>query len=107
MGRQAQGQESPRGVSVPAPGRVGSLGAMDGDVGIEEVLATRADTGEEVYVRAASAPIVQNGQIIGAVAVNTDITHQKRVEQTLRDREERLRLILENIKDHAILSLDS
>ena len=76
-----------------------SLTLQRGDVAIEEVRATRADTGEEVYIRAASAPIFQDGRIIGAVAINTDITAQKRIERALRDKEEMLRLILASVED--------
>ena len=35
--------------------------ALKGEVAIEEVIARRADTGEDVYFRAASAPIFKKG----------------------------------------------
>ncbi len=54
--------------------------ALRGEPCVEEVITRRVDTGEEVIVRCAAAPIRHNGRIRGAVAINTDITQQKRIE---------------------------
>ena len=48
-----------------------------------DVLYRNIKTGQEVYVRCHAAPIFHEGRIIGAVAVNTDITERKRVEDAL------------------------
>jgi PAS domain S-box-containing protein len=63
--------------------------ALKGETVTEEVMATNPLSGEIIYIRSACAPIVQNGQVVGAVAVNSDITDRKRVE------EERERLLAE------------
>ena len=69
--------------------------ALHGETVIEEVLATNLETGEDVHLRSACAPILEHGQIIGAVAVNADITAQKRAAEALHQSEERLRLAME------------
>ena len=58
--------------------------ALRGETVIEQVVARRTDNGQDVFIRAAAAPIRLNGQIIGAVAVNSDVTEQKRAEFTSR-----------------------
>src|SRR3954451_15543051 len=54
--------------------------ALRGERCVEEVSTTSVDTVEEVIVRCAAAPVRQNGRVVGAVAINTDITRQKRIE---------------------------
>jgi PAS domain S-box-containing protein len=59
--------------------------ALRGETVAEEVLATNAESGENIYIRSACAPIRQNGKIIGAVAVNTDITGKKKAENQIKN----------------------
>ena len=68
--------------------------ASHGEAVTEELLLRRADTDEDVYVRASAAPIRRDGRIVGAVLVNTDITARRRLEartQELLEREQRAR----------------
>ena len=51
--------------------------AIRGETVIEYLIVKRADTGQDAFIRAAAAPIRLNGQIIGAVAVNSDVTAQR------------------------------
>ena len=64
--------------------------ALKGETVAEEVLATNAQTGTDVFIRSACAPIVQDGIVIGAVAINSDITGRRRAEEALREANVRL-----------------
>lgn len=54
--------------------------ALEGQQAINEVIVRDVKTGEDRVLRSAAAPIHYNGQIIGAVAINTDITQHKAAE---------------------------
>ena len=70
-----------------------------GKTAIEEVMATRQDTGETVYIRGASAPILENGKVIAAVAINTDISEQYRARKELHQSEARLKALVASSSD--------
>ena len=76
----------PDGRPVP-PDELSFARALRGEAAVEDVIARNAETGEDVHIRGASAPVLFNGQVIGAVAVNTDITDRVRIA------EERLELL--------------
>ncbi len=69
--------------------------ALRGETVIEDVLVTNRENGQELFIRSACAPIREEGRIIGAVAVNSDLTARKRAEEALKQSEERLRLAME------------
>jgi len=66
-----------------------------GQTVIEDVMATRGDTGEAVYIRGASAPIFDKGKVVGAVAINTDVTDRYKALEALRESQEKLELALQ------------
>ena len=47
-----------------------------------------------------------NGSVIKMVGTCLDITKMREAEEKLRENEERLRLILDNVKDYAIIMID-
>jgi PAS domain S-box-containing protein len=73
--------------------------ALKGETVIEEVLATNAHSGKDVYIRAADAPVILNGEIIGAVAVNSDITEKIIAEQELRKAKEKFEVLFNSIEE--------
>ncbi|MFP2925481.1 PAS domain-containing protein [Pyxidicoccus sp. 3LG] len=58
--------------------------AFRGQPTIQEVRTRHLLTGQDVVVRCAAAPVRIGDDIVGAVAVNTDITDRKRAEAELR-----------------------
>ena len=59
--------------------------ALQGESVVEELVVRRADTGEDVFIRTSAAPIVDNDRVAGAVAVNADVTEQRRAAERLRE----------------------
>ena len=58
--------------------------ALNGETVVHEYLLTRPNTGEEVYLRAAAAPILDEGEIAGAVAIYTDLSELRLQAEQLR-----------------------
>ena len=56
--------------------------ALRGETVVREVTVRHLKTGRDLVVRSAAAPIRHEGKIVGAVAVNTDVTGRKRAEET-------------------------
>ncbi len=65
--------------------------AVGGERVVQDVRVKHRLSGEERVVRCAAAPVLIDGQVIAAVAVNTDVTDQRRTEAALRAREAELR----------------
>jgi DNA-binding NarL/FixJ family response regulator/signal transduction histidine kinase/PAS domain-containing protein len=51
--------------------------ALGGETVVEEVVARHHQTGEDVVLRCAAAPIHDEGTIVGAIVVNTDLTDSR------------------------------
>ncbi|HZR68524.1 MAG TPA: ATP-binding protein [Burkholderiales bacterium] len=58
--------------------------ALGGTPAHLDTWATRLDTGEDVYIGGHSAPVRLEGETIGAVAVNVDLTQRVVIEEQLR-----------------------
>jgi PAS domain S-box-containing protein len=63
--------------------------ALKGETVIEEVIGTNAMTGKDIYLRSAVAPVIVNNEIIGAVAINSDITVLKNAQNELKKAKEK------------------
>ncbi|CAG1017852.1 partial two-component system, NarL family, sensor histidine kinase EvgS, partial [Burkholderiaceae bacterium] len=77
--------------------------ALQGEPSVLETWTTHAASGEPVYVRGAAAPIVIDGRIAGAVAVNSDLTRSRR----LQDEHRRLSQIVEHSGELMLLATPS
>ncbi|HEY0858291.1 MAG TPA: PAS domain S-box protein, partial [Albitalea sp.] len=77
--------------------------ALAGERSVLETWTTHASSGEPVYVRGAAAPIVIDGRTVGAVAVNSDLTHGRRLE----DEHRRLSQIVEHSGELILLATPS
>lgn len=80
---EIQTRKADTGEPISAEDQVFSR-ALRGETATGEVVVRHRKTGEDRVLRSAAAPIRLDGEIVGAVTVNTDITEQKRAEQELR-----------------------
>ncbi len=90
--------------------------ALGGETSVLDTWATQLSTGVDVYIRGTAAPIVVDGRIVGAVAVNSDLTDRLKIERQrealnraatdIRERDEQLRAVFAGVRDYAIFTVD-
>jgi PAS domain S-box-containing protein len=90
LAEEIQTRDVETGAFIPI-GEQAFTRAFGGERVVQEVLVRHRLTGEERVVRCAAAPVVIDGEVIAAVAVNTDVTERKRTELALRESEGRFR----------------
>lgn len=73
--------------------------ALHGEHVVQNVKVTHIKNGEERIVRTAASPVILDGNTIAAVAINTDVTEQWKLAETLRESEEKYRTIFESIDE--------
>ena len=73
--------------------------ALRGEAGSVELISRNLQTGQDIIVRSAAHPIMLGGQVIGAVAVNTDITERKNAEQELRASRAQLQVLARRLME--------
>jgi PAS domain S-box-containing protein len=83
--------------------------ALLGERVVQDVVVRHRTAGEDRVVRCAAAPVVVEGRVVAAVAVNTDVTeqvHARREVQHLLAESERARVIAEasHARSEAVLS---
>jgi PAS domain S-box-containing protein len=59
--------------------------ALAGDRVTQEILVRHRLTGEERIIRCAASPVIHEGRIIAAVAINTDVTEHREADIFLRE----------------------
>jgi PAS domain S-box-containing protein len=104
-----------RGGGPVDPSELPFVRALHGEQARLDTWATKA-TGEDVFIRGTAAPIVVDGRIQGAVAINSDLTERvqleekrrelERVTERLRVRDEEFRAIVLGVRDYAIFTVD-
>ena len=72
--------------------------ALHGEVAIEDLIAINIRTGENLFLRSAAAPIRVDGEIVGAVGINTDITRRVTTEKALRQHEQELEAVNKSLE---------
>ena len=73
--------------------------ALRGERVEREVILRNTRTGRDLVVRSAAAPIIESGRIVGAVAVNSDVTERKRIEEAQRQSEAHHRAVIESLAE--------
>lgn len=114
LGRRFRVRRERDGDLVP-PHELPFARALQGEATVLETWATKP-SGEDVFIRGTAAPIVVDGRILGAVAVNSDLTARLQLEQheralsrvsfALRERDEQLRALTAGVRDYAIFTVD-
>ena len=76
---------------------------------VEQEFRVRRGSDNEVrWIKDVEFPLTdEQGRVRGVAGVGQDITAQKHAEEALREREERLGLIVENARDYAIFTIDA
>ena len=72
--------------------------ALKGETAIAEFIATPPNTAADLHIRAAAAPILEDGKVVGAVAIHTDITGHKTKEEELRRAYEKVDKFYQELK---------
>jgi PAS domain S-box-containing protein len=74
---------------------------------VEYEISYQRRDGTTVWLLNNAAPVEQDGRVVAAIHVSIDISERKRVEDTLRESEERYRHLLEGLLDGVAVGCDS
>ena len=95
---------------------VPQLGAAQGEEIMELLRRGESWTGEftvrhrdgrDFLAQVSDSPILdETGKLVGIIGISQDITERKRAEETMRRRDEHMRLLMESVKDYAIFTMD-
>lgn len=69
--------------------------ALNGESVIQDILLLDRRTREDRYVRSAAGPVIVDGEVVAAVAINTDITDHVASERLANERAARLALAMD------------
>lgn len=96
---------------VISPEKQAFARALTGEYSTQNVRIRRLQDGSERILRSAASPVIVDGKIVAAVAVNTDITEQWQTAEALRQSEQKLRefnnTLEQQIKERAGQLLDN
>jgi PAS domain S-box-containing protein len=104
LAEEIQTREVETGAFIPVE-KQAFMRAFGGERVVQDVRVRHRLTGEDRIVRCAAAPVMIGGQVIAAVAVNTDITEARRGEAALVESEARLRTLTDNLPSGMVYQL--
>lgn len=93
LAAEIQARDAKTGVAIPAE-RQPFARALNGERVVQEVVIRHRLTGQDRILRSAASPVMIGGEVIAAVAINTDITEQHALMARLRESEERQAFLL-------------
>ena len=81
------------------------LRVLGGEPDAHDYALTRKD-GERRIVHVSALPMTSEGRVVGLYGIAEDVTERRSVEAALAESEERHRLLIEGVRDYAIILLD-
>jgi PAS domain S-box-containing protein len=94
LAREIETRDAATGEVIPAEGQAFAR-ALQGRQVVQNVQVREIKTGTEHIVRSAASPVIVDGKIVAAVAINTDITEQWQLAATQRENELRQSFLLQ------------
>jgi PAS domain S-box-containing protein len=84
LAREIETRDANSGIFIPLEAQAFTR-AFEGQRVVQDVAVRHRLTGEQRIVHCTAAPVIIDGKVIAAVAVNRDVTEARRTEQALRD----------------------
>ncbi|GAB4002113.1 hypothetical protein GCM10028807_60020 [Spirosoma daeguense] len=76
--------------------------ALAGQHVVQDVLVRHRLSGQDRVVRCAASPVLVNGQVVAAVAINTDVTEFRQSAEALRQSEARYRQLTQELEERVL-----
>ena len=104
LAEEIQTRDAATGHFIPVENQA-FMRAFRGERVVQDVIVRHRLTGRDRVVRCAAAPVTVDGEVIAAVAVNTDVTEARQSAQRLRELNETLeRRVAEAITERTLLA---
>lgn len=98
LAEEIQTRDWQTGEFIPVERQAFAL-ALGGEHVVQDVRVRHRLSGEERVVRCAASPVVVEGKVVAAVAINSDVSRQRQAEEALRQSEERYRQLSKELEN--------